>query len=154
MITEYGCWTEIVWEVWEYNIDHYLWVNIKIYFPDVSHVLNIYRLEVEHEHFMLLLLLISIFWYQYYWLFQTQLSIIYLVFWLYSITNIIWTAITDKKYIESNAACWSQHLSDIWGIGIKLSVIVDTYTQGIYTDYVTKVCLIGVNTQWLCDGWR
>ncbi len=53
--------------------------------------------------------------------------------WLRSITNIIWTAITYKKYIESNAARWRQHLSDIWAIGIKSS-IADTYTNSCYTD--------------------
>ncbi len=59
--------------------------------------------------------------------------------WLYSITNVIWTAITDKKYIESNAACWRQHLSDIWAVGIKLSVIVDTYTYLCCTDKKTPI---------------
>ncbi len=41
---------------------------------------------------------------------------------------------TDKKYIESNAARWWQHLSDIWAIGMKLSVIVGIYTYLCYTD--------------------
>ncbi len=54
--------------------------------------------------------------------------------WLYSIIKVIWTAITDKKYIESDAARWRQHLSDIQAIGIKLSVIVDTYTYLCHTN--------------------
>ncbi len=54
--------------------------------------------------------------------------------WLYSVTNVIWTSITDKKYIKSNVTHWMRRLSDIWAIGIKLSVIVDTFTYLCYTD--------------------
>ncbi len=57
----------------------------------------------------------------------------------YSITNVIWTGLTDKKYIESNAAHWRQRLNNIWDIGIKLSVIVDTYTNLCYTDKKSPV---------------
>ncbi len=59
--------------------------------------------------------------------------------WLYSIINIIWTAITDKKYTESNVARWRQHLSDIWAIGIKLSVIEDTYIWLYYIDKKSRI---------------
>ncbi len=49
--------------------------------------------------------------------FWTELDQSFKNLWLhYSITNVMWTAITDKKYIESNAARWRQHLSDIWAI--------------------------------------
>ncbi len=44
--------------------------------------------------------------------------------------NLFWNTL----YIERNAAYWRQQFRDIWAIGMKLSVIEDTYTYLRYID--------------------
>ncbi len=46
------------------------------------------------------------------------------------------------KHIESIAARWKQHLSNIWVMGIKLSVTADTYTDLCYTDTKSPINVV------------
>ncbi len=46
-----------------------------------------------------------------------------------------------------------QNLTIIFGIDGSLLTLTGRWNHAIYTNYVTMVCLISVNTQRLCGGW-